>query len=257
MSPLFRKQDDRKRLYDASYYSSEGAADSQRSAEAVVPVVASFVEIGSVVDVGCGAGAWLAVFREHGAKRILGLDGDHIDPAWIRIPPDCFRAMDLSKPFRLDEEFDLAVSLEVAEHLPKKCAADLVESLVRLAPIILFSAAIPFQGGTYHVNEQWPPYWQTMFARHDYRMLDLVRKEIWKRPEIKYWYRQNIFLFVREGLIPSRPCFQEAIAYPDDLLLVHPDILQRQMGVSSLLKHLPGSVWRAARHLKQRFLSTS
>ena len=247
MSAFSRKGFNRRSVYDASYYSPEGPADTTRSAEVIVPLVTSLIEIKSVVDVGCGTGTWLAVFRQHGVERILGLDGEYVKPEWLRIPRDCFRATDLSKPFQLDERFDLAVCLEVAEHLPKKYSEEFVESLMRLAPVILFSAAIPCQGGIHHLNEQWPRYWKELFALHHYRMLDVIRKEFCKRPEIKFWHRQNIFLVVREDLISSHPDFQEAAEYADDLLLVHPDILERQMGVRSILQHLPGSLWRAAR----------
>jgi hypothetical protein len=128
-------------------------------------------------------------------------------PTWLCIPQGCFRAVDLSRPFQLAEFFDLAVCLEVAEHLPKQSARGLISSLVRLAPVVLFSAAVPLQGGTHHVNEQWPAYWQDLFEQHGYRMLDLIRKEIWSKPEVQFWYRQNIFLFMREDLVAARPGF--------------------------------------------------
>jgi SAM-dependent methyltransferase len=253
MSSFFRKKIDGNGVYRLSYYSWNGPADGQRSAEAVVPIVASLTEIRSVVDVGCGTGAWLAAFRNQGAEHILGLDED-VDPARLRIPRECFRKMDLSKPFELAEQFDLALCLEVAEHLPKKCAGVFIRSLVRLAPVILFSAAVPFQGGTHHVNEQWPQYWQDLFAQHDYQMLDLIRKEIWKRPEVQHWYRQNIFLFVRADVVSGQSAFLEATKYADDLLLVHKDVLQGRIATRSLLEQLPGSLWRAGtRRLRRHF----
>ena len=88
--------------------------------------------------------------------------------------------------------------LEVAEHLPETAAASLVESLVNLSSVVLFSAAIPMQGGTNHINEQWPEYWRRLFQVHGYRMLDLIQREIWKNAAVKFWYRQNTFLFVAD-----------------------------------------------------------
>ncbi len=116
--------------------------------------------------------------------------------------------------------------LEVAEHLPKQSAPGFIRSLVRLAPVVLFSAAVPLQEGIHHVNEQWPAYWQDLFEQHGYRRLDLIRKEIWTNPEIQYYYRQNIFLFVREDLVAARPEFQEAAAFAGDLILIHWEILK-------------------------------
>lgn len=240
--------------YDKSYYESEGPGSSLRSAEVVVPIVTSLVGPKSVIDVGCGSGVWLEVFRKHGVENILGLDGKHVDPAWLSIPGDCFRGVDLSKPLDVEEKFDLAVSLEVAEHLPKRCSADFVRSLARLAPIVLFSAAIPFQGGTGHVNEQWPKFWQSLFEENGYKALDLIRGQIWKNPDVKYWYRQNICLFVREDLLSSRPSFVEASKYADDLMLVHTGIVHYQLGVLSILKNLPTSIWNAgSRRIRKLF----
>jgi SAM-dependent methyltransferase len=238
--------------YEPGYYGPNGPAENRDSAQHVVPLVSSLIHPSSVVDVGCGSGAWLDIFRNHGAGRILGLDGRHVDPDWLCIPKGCFRAVDLTQPFQLSEFFDLAVCLEVAEHLPKQSAGGLIGSLVRLAPVVLFSAAVPLQGGTHHVNEQWPAYWQDHFEQHGYRMLDLIRKEIWSKPEVQFWYRQNILLFMREDLVAARPGFQEAAAFAGDLILVHREILERQFSLRALLRHLPGSALRAARQVSRR-----
>ncbi len=247
MSIFIRPNLLRKKLYEAPYYSSLGPIARKDSAGIVVPIVASFVQPRTVIDVGCGSGAWLRAFREHGADRILGLDGDHIDPAWLVIPKECFRSVDFSRPFHLDEKFDLAVCLEVAEHLPKAAASGLIQSLVGLAPIVLFSAAIPFQDGTYHVNEQWPQYWERLFWQHRYKRLDLIRKHIWKNPDVEFWYRQNMFLFVQEDLIRTRPAFAEAAQYAEDLQLVHISILEEHLGLLPRLKHVTRSIWEMAK----------
>jgi 2-polyprenyl-3-methyl-5-hydroxy-6-metoxy-1,4-benzoquinol methylase len=65
----------------------------------------------------------------------------------------------LIQPLDLEKEFDLVVSLEVAEHLPASAADQFVNTLVKHGKKILFSAAIPGQGGQDHLNEQWPDYW--------------------------------------------------------------------------------------------------
>jgi SAM-dependent methyltransferase len=238
--------------YDQAHYAVNGPAENRGSAEHVVPLVSSLIHPRSVVDVGCGSGAWLNIFQQHGAQRILGLDGHNVDPTWLGIPKGCFRAVDLSQPFELAEFFDLAICLEVAEYLPVRSARGFIRSLVRLAPVVLFSAAIPLQGGTHHVNEQWPAYWQELFEEHGYRILDLIRKEIWSMPEVQFWYWQNILLFVRDDLVATRANFQEAASFAGDLILIHREILERQFGLRSLLRHLPGSTLRAARQIARR-----
>ena len=247
------RQDTRKGIYNASFYLGEGD-EILRSPTIVAPHVYSLLKPRRVVDVGCGRGAWLAVFRELGAQTILGLEGKHVDPSCLLVPPDCLRNVDLTKPFVLDQEFDLAICLEVAEHIPDKSAADLVASLVRLAPCVLFSAAVPYQGGCRHVNEQWPDYWEQLFARQQFRCLDLFRKHIWKNPGVKYWYRQNLFLYVREELIAQRPEFLEASQEANDLMLVHADILRAQLGLRSLLANLPRALFETAARKLRRFL---
>jgi hypothetical protein len=105
--------------------------------------------------------------------------------------------VDVRRPFALPRRFDLAMSLEVAEHLPESSAAGFVESLVAAAPAVLFSAAIPFQGGWHHVNEQWPEYWALLFKQHRYFALDCLRSAFWDNPRTCWWYAQNMVLFLR------------------------------------------------------------
>ena len=73
-----------------------------------------------------------------------------------------------------------------------------------------------------------------------------IRKQIWKNASVKFWYRQNIFLYVNADLIRSRPEFVEAMQFADDLLLIHTEILQRQLSVRSTLKALPARIWKAS-----------
>lgn len=174
-------------------------ADASGSAEVIVPLVLDWVQPRSVVDVGCGTGTWLAMFLKLGVQDVLGVDGDYVDRAMLEIPADRFLPRDLSAPLRLDREFDLVLSLEVAEHLPASSADTFVDSLTRAGPVVLFSAAIPHQGGTSHVNEQWPEYWAELFRRRGYDVYDCVRGRVWHDPRVCYYYAQNALLFVRRG----------------------------------------------------------
>ncbi len=173
---------------------------SLRSASIVVPFVTSLTKPASVVDVGCGTGAWLSCFRHCGIDDIFGLEFSEVSPHLAHLDASHIRIIDASQPFDLPRTFDLAVSLEVAEHLPAESAPGFVESLVRLAPVMLFSAAVPGQGGVNHLNEQWPSYWARLFARHGYVAADCLRDRIWTDRRIEWWYRQNLLLFVREDL---------------------------------------------------------
>lgn len=106
---------------------------------------------------------------------VLGIDAPYTDRSRLRIPDELFLARDLTVPLSLERRFDLALSLEVAEHLPAAAADHFVASLTRLASVILFSAAIPDQGGEGHLNEQWPDYWVERFAAHGFGVADVLR----------------------------------------------------------------------------------
>jgi SAM-dependent methyltransferase len=191
------------------------ARDTRESARAVVPVVNKLLEPASVLDVGCGVGVWVDEWGSAGVSDVLGIDGNYVDRAALRIPVDKFAPVDLQQPFSLGRKFDLVQTLEVAEHLDEARADTFVESLARHSETILFSAAIPGQGGTHHVNEQWPSYWAEKFAKAGYTAYDIIRPRIWSDSKIKVFYRQNMLLFARGRV------FEGAEARLD---LVHPDM---------------------------------
>ena len=105
---------------------------------------------------------------------------------------------DVGREFDLNRRFDLVQSLEVAEHLPAACADTFVDNLARHGDVILFSAAVPGQGGEHHVNEQPYEYWRSKFAQRGYRVFDCVRARILRNAEIQPWYRYNVVLFARK-----------------------------------------------------------
>ena len=144
----------------------------QRSARAMLPFVLRVAGAKAVVDVGCGTGEWLAAARECGVQRLLGIDSHQVARRPMRIDAACFRCMDLKSPQPLDDVFDLALCLEVIEHIPQDRSAGFLDWLATLAPVILFSGAIPFQGGIGHVNEQWPDHWLGEFQRRGFRACD-------------------------------------------------------------------------------------
>lgn len=176
----------------------------KRSAEALVPTILEYVQPDSVVDVGCGEGFWLDRFAANGA-RVHGIDGESAaaDTIW-----------NLETPFPELGAFDLAVCLEVAEHVSSGRADGFVSDLCELAPVILFSAAIPGQGGIGHINEQWPAYWVEKFEARGYHVTGDLRLKIWQDDRIENWYRQNLLVASREKV--------DGLTYGPVLPLVHP-----------------------------------
>jgi SAM-dependent methyltransferase len=171
----------------------------------------------SVLDVGCGTGTWLRAALELGAGDVRGIDGARIPRDALHIPREHFIQHDLLTPINLGRTFDVVFCLEVAEHLPEAAASQLVAGLVAHSDVILFSAAVPGQGGQHHVNCQWPEYWQHHFNVHGYACDDRFRWEIWDLHEIEPWYRQNVFIAKRApGVAGTEPRIKP---------VVHPDML--------------------------------
>ncbi len=208
-------------LYDDEFYDTYRIA-SRNSASKIVPIVLKLLSPCSVVDIGCGLGTWLSVFRENGVQDIVGLDGEFVNQERLLIPRDRFIPHDLSLPIRLGRTFDLVISMEVAEHLPEGFAAGFIESLTQLGKAILFSAAIPYQGGTGHVNEQWPEYWAALFAQHNYRALDCIRPAVWDDPSVASYYAQNSFVYVSDELLAQSAHLQSLVSPAEGLARVHP-----------------------------------
>ena len=215
--------------YDRRYH-ADHRAGSLASAQAMVPHIVRLLRPQSVVDVGCGVGAWLSVFSEHGVSDFLGVDSDDVPHEQLMIPPSRFLASDLSAPLQLDRTFDLALSLEVAEHVPPGAAETFVDTLVRLAPVVVFSAAIPLQGGTGHVNERWQTYWARLFSARGLLAVDALRAGVWDDQRIDWWYRQNTIVYVRQDRLGDDPALGEARRRTGDRMLdvVHPVLLAIQ-----------------------------
>ncbi len=210
--------------YSSQFYDRH-AQGMQYSARTVLPLVFDLMsphQPRSVVDVGCGEGHWLSVASECGASDCLGLDGDYVQRDRLAIPADRFIAADLTHPPTLDRRFDLAMCLEVGEHLPHEHSDTLVTFLTSLAPVVLFSAAIPRQGGTHHVNEQWPGYWFERFSRHGMLCADALRRPLWDRDDVEWWYAQNVLLFVHPQALDRHPRLREVAVGSPPMRLVHP-----------------------------------
>jgi SAM-dependent methyltransferase len=241
--------------YGAEFFSSI-QADAARSASVIAPLLAQLFKPSSVVDIGCGTGDLCLAFAGLGVKRVLGIDGPWAETARLALG-DSFRQIDLSQPFDLPESFDLAISLEVAEHLPAAAANGFVSSLARCASVVAFSAAIPHQGGTNHVNERWPEYWAGLFSRQGFSCYDWLRPRLWNDRAVCWWYAQNMLLFVRQDCDAALDVLRGEHVHPTDhpLALVHPQNFEQKLrfyanpanaGLRSLLKALPEAMTRAA-----------
>jgi SAM-dependent methyltransferase len=200
--------------YDSDFFDYTNAF-ATKSARAIVPIVQEALRPRSVVDVGCGRGAWLAVWKEHDAPEVVGVDGDYIDRANLAIDETEFRPSDLGETIDLQRRFDLVESLEVAEHLPAARAQAFVADLCRHGDIVLFAAAPPGQGGEYHINEQPYDYWRAHFEALDYYPFDFIRPKVADRRDVAPWYRYNTLLYAKREAVESLPESLRQTRVPD------------------------------------------
>jgi SAM-dependent methyltransferase len=219
------------RTYTSDFF-REISEPSRRSAQEIVPLILEMIQPRSVIDIGCGTGAWLSVFKDLGVDDVWGVDGDYVDRSLLQIPPERFIARDLTQPFTLERDFD---------------------------PVILFSAAIPRQGGTHHVNEQWPEYWAERFRARGYQAIDCVRERIWNNQIVKSEYAQNSFIYATPESLERLPGLKMHLdpAQPALLPIVHPKYYLRARDFSDVplrkvLAALPRLFKRAIRWRARR-----
>jgi SAM-dependent methyltransferase len=203
-------------------YKHDEETHNTRSANLILPYLLNLINPKSVVDFGCGLGTWLNVFKKYGCSNILGIDGVDVDAEKLAIRRSEFLVHDLTTPIKLDQKYDLALCLEVVEHLPENKSHLIVDMLIAASDCILFSAALPLQGGQNHLNEKSFKYWVTLFNERGFIVKDLFRKEIWNNKDIDWWYKQNLFLIIKS------PEIQEPI-----LDYYHPDRYQEIVSYNS------------------------
>ena len=199
-----------------------------------------------MVDVGCGVGTWLKVFLEEGIENILGVEGSWVNENSLVIPKENFIKTNLEQDFETEKKYDLAISLEVAEHINESSAHQFVTNIVNLAPVVLFSAAIPLQAGAHHVNEQWPDYWRNKFEQHGYVIIDCIRPQIWQDDRIEMWYAQNTFIYIKKDALKDYPKLESK--YTEDpmmLSVVLPRFYEHKLKTWPIMKAIRNRIKRA------------
>ena len=209
-----------------------------------------FYDFSTVVDFGCGTGTWLKVCQEIGCKNTLGLD-DYAEETLLEIPKENFLRKNIGESIELKKKYDLAISLEAAEHIGKDFSENIVKNLVHASDVILFSAALPGQGGTNHVNEQPPNFWAEKFKKHKFVQYDFLRSLIWEEDEVAWWYKQNIFLYINENSQKNIdiPVHVNGLSFKH---VVHPDCLNSRIqeldldnaSITNLLKAVVKNILR-------------
>lgn len=184
-------------LYGQEFYNSQIYGSLQSAQVYLFHLFLIWGVPGSVADLGCGRGAWLATCRDFGVKRTVGIDGDWNSQEAMLDSEIEFYPADLEKRLMLTGPFDLAISLEVAEHLKPESSDTFVNSLSSLSDAILFGAAFTGQPGANHINTRPHSFWAKKFYDRGYVLFDLFRPTFWNDERVEPCYRQNTFLYVK------------------------------------------------------------
>lgn len=222
------------------------------SARKILPPLIELFGVTSFVEVGCGNGHWTQAAIDAGVEDYRVVDGPWNNRSALLVDHERFVEADLGEPLHLAQKFDMAICLEVAEHVRGDRADVLADSLASMSDVLLFGAAIPLQGGYGHINEQWPSWWREKFEARGYRAYDLVRPAHWTDQSIHYWYRQNAFVYVEESNKGASAVAAKAASASSIMMFdaVHPEKFDemasyRTIVAKRLAKRFPG--WLAQR----------
>ncbi len=210
-------------MYDKNFYDNQ-VDGSVKSGLIILEYLFQFFKPKSMIDFGCGRGSWLYAAEKLGVERLVGLDGDWVDQSSLLPEKMTFHQIDFTKLTADFGKFDLAVSVEVAEHFEEQYSQSFIERLSNHSDSIVFGAARPGQGGTNHVNEQEQSYWIDKFKGLGYQVYDLIRPAVWQNKDVEFWYSQNTFFFTKDvKVIQSLP---REMPFLSDV--IHPDLFNKR-----------------------------
>ena len=246
--------------YNERFYKSQ-MDGSYRSASEYVNHLSKIYKPQSVIDFGCGRGTWLKAFKDIGVEQLVGLDGKWNSQDRMVEPSIKFVPVDLNEPINISEKFDIAISLEVAEHLKESSADNFVKNMTTLSDVVMFGAAYTSQGGIDHINEQPPTYWANIFLKYGYVPYDLFRPVFWGSSKISFWYQQNTFLYVRSSSRVNETLQnmgQKPIINTAFMNCVHPTLYNlklsslsvKSMVIQSIKKAIPKTLYPIALKIK-------
>jgi SAM-dependent methyltransferase len=216
-------------IYTPEFF-RRSAPSSKQSAEEILKIIPEmypgFPTPASIIDVGCGSGEWLEVAHKiWPTAYLVGTDGPWVKDVKPKDRHYDFDVLDLTnadavlwythqRPLR----YDLVICTEVGEHIHPRAASNLVKLLTLLGDHVLFSAAIPGQTGTGHVNCQWQSYWADFFSlAADFYPYDVIRPHVWHNKKVAWWYSQNMLMYGSGFSIFSE------YTHPTELLdVIHP-----------------------------------
>lgn len=211
-------------MYDKKYFKKHETG-SYDSAIIILKYIQSFFQFTSIIDYGCGIGTWCKAANDLGVDDILGIDQHIYENDYMLISEKNYKQFDLRTPFEQEQEFDMAISVEVAEHIDIEYSKIFVDNICHHNKTIIFSAALPGQGGRGHINEQPCSYWINLFRQNNYEVIDCIRPYCWDNENVEVWYKNNCMLFIEKNLYQDLVVQVPKHFFPTDI--IHPQMLTR------------------------------
>lgn len=215
------------------------------SAKRIYEVISPYLpKINSVVDIGCGMAAFSKVFQESGVEKVTLIDHPNFKASNCLVKQEFqFIPCNLDKEIPENLSADLLICTEVLEHITKKRSLQVLDFITSCSDIIIFSAAIPRQGGLGHINEQRHEFWIKEFKKREFDYADLFKTKIINDESIFYWLRQNIFIFFKNQ--PANSPLKNAKWLGENFEIVSDYILTKKYGFSELVKLLPKAFYHS------------
>lgn len=241
------------KLYDESFYRRN--KKTEYAASEIIKFLTEIFEIRSVTDVGCGRGAWLVACKKSGIIDIHGIDGHWNSQEQMLDKAIKFFQMDLSSALAYNLKRDLCISLEVAEHINSKSSASFIDGLCKIADVILFSGAYEGQGGVGHINEQKHSYWAKLFSQNNFDAYDLIRPRFWGDESMDFWYRQNIFLYIKRQSLSSNVAHEAGLTQVSNYSFmdaIHPELYKikcnQTLSLGQIMKQFGPAIIASLKH---------
>ncbi|WIH87730.1 methyltransferase domain-containing protein [Brachyspira pilosicoli] len=214
-------------IYDQKFYTA-GSNYNYRSAKLILPILFKYYKPESVIDIGCGIGSWLRAMLEFYISNIHGVDCNKVDEEYLLVPRKYIEIDNLESHINYsNKKYDLAISVEVAEHLDNSSSENFIKMLTSYSNVILFSAGIPYQSGVNHINCQSPDFWYKIFNSLGYVCFDFRHELMNMWENVTPPYAQNLLLYVHKDMaykfqafeLTNRPLFYYHPHYVNDIII--------------------------------------
>jgi len=161
----------------------------------------------SIIDYGCGIGAYLESGFNKGVERLQGFDinGEILKKYTNPLIGKFITYTDCTEKINTDK-YECIISIETAEHINPLKSEVFVMNLINSADensLIIFSAAQPEQNGTGHINCQTKEFWIELFNTYGFGVDSQVTKEVsekWKTLKAPKYVYNNLIIFKKDDL---------------------------------------------------------